>query len=101
MAEDVSVTYSALYTQRLALEVAARDVADAMDSAHSTDTGVQAPVGRTSLREMLEGALGETRAHVELGEHDVQVVMGRIRDIETQTEELDIRLGAGWEDLPL
>lgn len=101
MAEDVSVTYSALYTQRMALEAASRDLTDSTDSAHDTDTGVQAPIGRTSLREMLEGALGETRAHVELGEHDVQVVMGRIRDIETQTEELDIRLGAGWEDLPL
>jgi len=101
VADDVNVTYSVLYTQRLALEVAARDLTDSMDSAHDTDTGVQAPVGRTSLREMLEGALGETRAHVELGGHDVQVVMGRILDIETRTEELDIRLGAGWENLPL
>lgn len=101
MAPDVSYTYIALAAQRAALTTAVDDLADAMESAHGTETGVQAPVGRTSLRESLEGAIGATRAQLRLGEDDVAGMTDRLLTIETQVEELDLRLGSGWEELSL
>lgn len=50
---------------------------------------------------MLEGAIGETRALVQIGQGDMQKVVGRMLMLETQTADLDLQLGAGWEDLPL
>lgn len=101
MAPDVSYTYIALAAQRAALTTAADDLAGAMESAHGTETGVQAPVGRTSLRESLEGAIGATRAQLRLGEDDVAGMTDRLLTIESQVEELDLRLGSGWEELSL
>jgi len=72
-----------------------------MESAHGTETGVQAPVGRTSLRESLEGAIGATRAQLRLGEDEVAGMTERLLTIETQVEELDLRLGSGWEEISL
>ncbi|REJ03944.1 hypothetical protein DY023_16655 [Microbacterium bovistercoris] len=90
-----------LSTHRSELEIAARELGSQMDTAHASDTGVKAPVGRTSLREMLEGAIGESRALVLAGQDDVGKVVARLMNLETQSQELDLRLGAGWEDLPL
>ncbi len=101
MSADISITYLALSAQRDALEVAARDLGSAMDSAHGAETGVQAPVGRTCLRETLEGAIGTTRAQLRLAEEDVSKVTARVMAIETEIAELDLRLGVNWEDLPL
>ncbi|MFF3026873.1 hypothetical protein [Microbacterium sp. NPDC057944] len=101
MSEDFSITQMVLSTQRTELEVSARELDSKMSAAHSAETGVQAPVGRSSLREMLEGAIGETRALVQIGQDDVMKISGRIQQLETQTADLDLRLGAGWEDLPL
>lgn len=90
-----------LSAQRAALEVAARNLESSADSAHAADNGVMAPMGRTTLRELFEGAVGETRAHLQLSEADVQVAITRLTAIETQTQALDLRLGSGWTDLPL
>lgn len=101
MAQDVRYAYAALSTQRAALTTAAIDLVDAMESAHGTETGVQAPVGRTSLRESLEGAIGSTRAQLRIGEDEVASMIDRLLTIETQAEELDLRLGSGWEEISL
>ena len=101
MSEDFSITQLVLSTQRTELEVSARELDAKMSTAHSAETGVQAPLGRSSLREMLEGAIGETHALVQIGQDDVLKVTGRIMALETQTADLDLQLGAGWEDLPL
>ncbi|PQZ54783.1 MULTISPECIES: hypothetical protein [unclassified Microbacterium] len=101
MSQDFSITQLVLSTQRTELEVSARELELKMSTAHAADTGVQAPVGRTSLREMLEGAIGETHALVQIAQDDVQKIAGRLLTLETQTADLDLRLGAGWEDLPL
>lgn len=101
MSQDFSITQSVLSTQRTELEVSARELEAKMSTAHAAETGVQAPLGRSSLREMLEGAIGETHALVQIGQDDVLKVTGRILALETQTADLDLQLGAGWEDLPL
>ena len=101
MTHDFSVALLALSTQRTELEIAARDLGGKMDTVHSSETGVLAPVGRTGLREMLEGALGEARAHVRLGEDDISTLVSRITIVETQSQDLDLRLGTNWEALPL
>jgi hypothetical protein len=101
MSEDFSITQLVLSTQRTELEVSARELDAKMSTAHSAETGVQAPLGRSSLREMLEGAIGETHALVQIGQDDVLKVTGRIMALETQTADLDLQLGSGWEDLPL
>ena len=101
MADDFSVVVLALSSQRSELEIAVRELGSTMDSVHASETGVQAPVGRTSLREMLEGAIGATRAQIRLGEDDTQTVIARLTNLEYQTQELDLALGSGWEDLPL
>lgn len=101
MSQDFSITQLVLSTQRTELEVSARELEAKMSTAHAADTGVQAPVGRTSLREMLEGAIGESHALVQIGQDDVQKIAGRLLTLETQTADLDLRLGAGREDLPL
>ena len=101
MTQDFSVTQFVLSTQRTELEVSARELDNKMVAAHSSETGVRTPLGRTTLRELLEGAVGETRALVQLGQDDVMSIAGRIMTLETQTADLDLRLGAGWEDLPL
>ncbi|MCK2034698.1 hypothetical protein KZC51_01000 [Microbacterium sp. SSW1-49] len=101
MSEDFSITQLVLSTQRTELEVSARELDAKMSTAHSAETGVQAPLGRSSLREMLEGAIGETHALVQIGQDDVLKVAGRIMALETQTADLDLQLGSGWEDLPL
>lgn len=101
MSQDFSITQLVLSTQRTELEVSARELDAKMSTAHATETGVQAPLGRSSLREMLEGAIGETHALVQIGQDDVLKVTGRILALETQTADLDLQLGAGWEDLPL
>jgi|EndMetStandDraft_3_1072993.scaffolds.fasta_scaffold221833_2 hypothetical protein len=101
MSQDFSITQLVLSTQRTELEVSARELDAKMSTAHAAETGVQAPLGRSSLREMLEGAIGETHALVQIGQDDVLKVTGRILALETQTADLDLQLGAGWEDLPL
>lgn len=101
MTQDYSIALLALSTQRMELETAARELSSDLDAAHSAETGVQAPVGRTSLREMLEGAVGEARANVSAGRDDVGHVINRIMNIENQSQDLDLRLGSGWETLPL
>lgn len=101
MPQDFSITHLVLSTQRTELEVSARELDAKMSTAHAAETGVQAPLGRSSLREMLEGAIGETHALVQIGQDDVLKVTGRILALETQTADLDLQLGAGWEDLPL
>lgn len=101
MSQDVSITQLVLSTQRAELEVSARELDAKMSTAHAAETGVQAPLGRSSLREMLEGAIGETHALVQIGQDDVLKITGRILALETQTADLDLQLGAGWEDLPL
>lgn len=101
MTQDFSITLLVLSTQRTELESSARELESKMSKAHTAETGVLAPVGRSSLREMLEGAIGETRALVQIGQDDMQKVVGRMMMLETQTADLDLQLGAGWEDLPL
>ena len=101
MPQDFRITQHALSTQRMELESSARELESKMSTAHSAETGVQAPVGRTSLREQLEGAIGETHALVQIGQDDAQKIADRILLLETQTADLDLRLGAGWENLPL
>lgn len=101
MSQDFSITQLVLSTQRTELEVSARELEAKMSAAHAAETGVQAPLGRSSLREMLEGAIGETHALVQIGQDDVLKVGGRILALETQTADLDLQLGADWEDLPL
>lgn len=101
LTQDFSVTQLVLSTQRTVLEVSSRELENKMIEAHSSETGIEAPLGRTILREMLEGALGETRALVQLGQDDVMSIAGRIMTLETQTADLDLRLSAGWEYLPL
>lgn len=101
MSQDFNITQLVLSTQRTELEVSARELEAKMSTAHAAETGVQAPLGRSSLREMLEGAIGETHALVQIGQDDVLKITGRILALETQTADLDLQLGAGWEDLPL
>lgn len=101
MPDDFSVTYAALAAHRAALVTAARDLEDSLETAHGSDTGVQAPVGRTGLRESLEGTIGAVRARLRVGSEDVGTVSTRLESLEFQVEELDLSLGSGWKDVPL
>ena len=101
MSEDVRITYAVLSAQRGELVTAARDLESSLESAHGSDTGVRAPVGRTGLRESLEGAIGAVRARIRLGSDDVGTVANRLEIIELEVEDLDLTLGSGWKDLPL
>lgn len=99
MSEQFGVVYTALWNQRTALEAASFDIGGAMESAHGSETGVQAPVGRTGLRESLEGTIGSIRAQLRLYEDDVTNVATRLQTIESQVQDLDVSLGSGWEEV--
>ncbi|PRB04324.1 hypothetical protein [Microbacterium sp. MYb64] len=99
MTADFEVVRSELGIQRQYLDVGVGTVGSVLETVHNADTGVQAPHGRTSLRELLEGAIGETHALIEVAKADVQSLSWRISDLGYQVEELDVRLGSGWETL--
>lgn len=100
MAKDFEVAVDALTDQRTQLETDLSNLQMDMHSARISDVGVGAPHGRTILRELLEGAVGEASAHVDRSAENIGSVIARMYNLESQAEELDLELGARWTDLP-
>lgn len=61
------------------------------------DTGVGNPVGRTSLRVMLENALGQASMEAQAQHLDGIAIGDLLRSINDSFEELDVSLGNGWD----
>mgnify|MGYP001585586804 CR=1 FL=1 len=101
MTDDFSITLAALSAQRTELEIKTRELRYKMRDCHIAAAGASAPLGRTSLRDALEATIGETRALIKISDDDVGHVVNRLAILETETENLDLRLGAEWEDIPL
>lgn len=99
--DDVAIAYLSLSTQRVELEIAARELDGRLRTVHDAETGVGAPQGRTSLRDLLESAIGETAATLALCDSDVQTLTLRMQTVETSAQELDLELGPDWETIPL
>lgn len=98
--DSVAVAYDSLFAQRLALVTSAGKLSETLRSIHDTETGICAPLGRTSLRDLLESAIGETEALISLCADDVLTLSERMYTVENQARDLDLRLGSGWEQLP-
>lgn len=61
------------------------------------DTGVGNPVGRTSLRVMLENALGQAMLDARAQHLAAVGITDRLMAINESFEDLDVSLGSGWD----
>lgn len=94
---DVDVDRAALQGAALTVSTATMSYHGSAVSAWVAETGVGNPCGRTSLRVMLENAIGAIRMDARTHAVSALEVQQRLVDIVQAFDDLDVALGAGWD----
>ena len=100
MAHDFYAAADALSNQSGQMSVALVVLQQKLDDAQNTENGIETPIGRSSLRDLLDQEITATRAQLDVSAEDVTNVLGRMIALKDQAEALDLRLSAAWQDLP-
>ncbi|UPL14641.1 hypothetical protein KV396_09185 [Microbacterium galbinum] len=94
---DVEIDKAALEGAILQIDLSIGNYVMYANDIWARDTGVGNPVGRTSLRVMLENALGQASMEAKAQHLDGIAIGDRLKSINDSFDDLDVSLGAGWD----
>ena len=94
---DVEIDKSALEGAIINVDSTIADYVSYANDIWARDTGVGDPVGRTSLRVMLENVLGQASLEARAQHLSAVAISSRLGDINLSFEALDVSMGEGWD----